>query len=35
MVITQGQKPENLYNIMDGEQIGTLFIGKKYGCSLA
>ncbi|MCI1945179.1 glutamate 5-kinase [Clostridium luticellarii] len=35
MVITQGQNPENLYNIMDGEQIGTLFIGKKYGCSLA
>lgn len=29
MVITNGQNPENLYKIMDGEKIGTKFIGKK------
>lgn len=28
MVITHGQKPEYLYNIIGGEQIGTLFVGR-------
>ncbi len=29
MIITNGDQPENLYKILNGEQIGTLFIGKK------
>ena len=29
MIITNGDQPENLYKIINGEQIGTLFIGKK------
>lgn len=29
MVITNGERPEDLYRIMDGENVGTRFIGKK------
>jgi len=29
MVITNGEKPENLYDIFDGQTVGTHFIGKK------
>ncbi|MDO4976910.1 MAG: glutamate 5-kinase [Eubacteriales bacterium] len=29
MIITNGTKPSNLYHIMDGEKIGTRFIGRK------
>ncbi|CAB1246736.1 glutamate 5-kinase [Clostridium sp. WLY-B-L2] len=28
MIITHGQRPENLYSIIEGKQIGTLFVGK-------
>ncbi|MFC0905559.1 glutamate 5-kinase [Clostridium sp. MT-14] len=28
MIITQGQRPENLYSIIEGKHIGTLFVGK-------
>ncbi|MEY8000092.1 glutamate 5-kinase [Clostridium sp. Mt-5] len=35
MVITHGQRPEDLYSIIDGKQVGTLFVGKKCSCSLA
>lgn len=28
MIITNGSKPENLYKIIDGEKVGTKFIGK-------
>ena len=29
MIITNGQKPEALYSILDNESIGTRFIAKK------
>ena len=29
MIITNGEKPENLYDIFDGQTVGTHFIGKK------
>ena len=31
MVIANGQKPEILYRIVDGESVGTKFVGKKQG----
>ena len=31
MVIANGQKPEILYRIIDGESVGTKFVGKKQG----
>lgn len=29
MIITNGQKPENLYDILDGKSVGTRFLGKR------
>jgi len=29
MIITNGQKPEALYSILDNESIGTRFVAKK------
>lgn len=29
MIIANGTKPELLYNIIDGEKVGTKFIGRK------
>lgn len=29
MIITNGEKPENLYEIVEGKEIGTRFVGKK------
>ena len=29
MVIANGDNPENLYNIVDGKNVGTRFIGEK------
>ena len=29
MVITNGEKPENLYDILDGKSVGTLFQGRR------
>jgi glutamate 5-kinase len=31
MVIANGQKPQILYKIVDGEAVGTKFVGKKQG----
>ena len=28
MIIANGEDPELLYDIMDGKQVGTLFVGK-------
>ena len=29
MIIADGSSPDVLYNIADGESVGTLFVGKK------
>ena len=29
MVITNGEHPENLYNLLEGKPVGTRFMGKK------
>ena len=29
MYITNGQKPETLYGIVEGESVGTLFVGRR------
>lgn len=34
MIITNGQRPEDLYRIADGEAVGTRFFGKQTGGAL-